>query len=216
MQEPISESIASSEALAFSLRQLINTIRREHPAPTPVPGLTTARFCALLTPDCITPTHEESNLLDRLEHLIDRRVESAIADKTLTEQQIADLLKTEVKELEDTHWFERMLNRMIDNRTESIGEELTNDARFIRSLVKELDPKFDEEIRDGIKAEYQSGDFDTKVEEVILEGFTKLLDQLDEESLDALAVVVLKRIELRPRNSSAPTTTTLLSTDTTP
>ena len=202
----ISGSIASSEALACSLRGLINTIRREHPAPLPVPGLTTARFCALLTPDCITPTLEEANLLDRIEHLIDRRVESALADKTLTEQQIADLLKTEVKGLEGTHWFERMVNRMIDQRTESIGEDLTNDSSFIRSLVTELNSNIEEEIRDGIKAEYRSGDFDTKVEEVFIDRFTRLLDQLDEESLDALATAVLNRIELRPRNSSAPTT----------
>lgn len=204
----ISESIASSEALACSLRGLINTIRREHPAPLPVPGLTTARFCALLTPDCITPTHEESNLLDRIEHLIDRRIESAIAYRILTEQQqIADLLKTEVKGLEDTYWFERMVNRMIDKRTESIGEDLTNDTQFIRSLVTELNSNIDEEIRDAIKAEYRSGDFDDKIEEVILDRFTKLLDQLEDEDLDALAAAMVKRIELRPRNSSAPTTT---------
>jgi len=208
MQDHISESIASSEALACSLRGLINTIRREHPAPPPVPRLSTARFCDLLTPDCVTPTHEESNLLDRIEHLIDRRVESAIADKILTEHQIDDLFKERAKELEDTYWFERMVNRMIDNRTESIGEELTNDTQFIRSLVTELNSNINEEIRDGIKAEYQSGDFDDKVEEVFVDKFIRLLDQLDEESLDALAAAVLKRIELRPRNSSATFTPT--------
>ena len=204
----ISESIASSEALACSLRGLINTIRREHPAPLSVPGLTTARLCALLTPDCITPTHEESNLLDRIEHLIDRRVESALADKTLTEDEIVNVFKEQAKELEDTHWFERMVNRMIDNRTESIGEDLTNDSSFINNIVTELEGNIDEEIRDAIKAEYQSGDFDDKVEEVFIDKFTRLLDQLDEESLDALAGAVLNRIELRRRNSSAPTTTT--------
>ena len=213
MPDHISESIASSEALACSLRGLINTIRREHPAPLPVPGLTTARFCALLTPDCITPTHEESNLLDRIEHLIDRRIESALADRILTnESEIVNVFKEQAKELEDAYWFERMVNRMIDQRTASIGEDLTNDSSFINNIVTELDGNIEEEIRDGIKAEYQSGDFDTKVEEVILEGFTKLLDQLDEESLDALAVAVLKRIELRPRNSSAPAPTTTHST----
>lgn len=209
MPDHISESIASSEALACSLRGLINTIRREHPAPLPVPGLTTARFCALLTPDCITPTHEESNLLDRIEHLIDRRIESALADRILTnESEIVNVFKEQAKELEDAYWFERMVNRMIDQRTASIGEDLTNDTQFIRSLVTELNSNVTEEIRDGIKAEYQSGDFDDKVEEVFIDRFTRLLDQLDEESLDALAAAVLNRLELRLRNSSAPTTTT--------
>lgn len=206
MQDHISESIASSEALACSLRGLINTIRREHPAPLPVPGLTTARFCALLTPDCITPTPEESNLLDRIEHLIDRRIESALADRMLTEQQIDAIFKERAKELEDAYWFERMVNRMIDSRTESIGEDLANDSQFISSLVTELDSNLNESVRDGIKAEYQSGNFDDKVEEVILDRFTRLLDQLEDESLDALAAAVLNRLELRLRNSSAPAT----------
>ncbi len=207
MQDHISESIAPSEELASSLRALIDTIRRHHPAPLQVPGLTTARFCALLDEGSVTPTHEESILLERLEHFIDRRVDSAVFDKIPNERQILDIFDEQIEGLVDNRRFGRMVNDMIDQRTESIGEDLSNDGPFIRAIASALDDNLDESVRDAVKAEYQSGDFDDKVEEVILDRFIKLLDQLEEDSLDALAAAVLKRIELRPRNSSAPSAT---------
>jgi hypothetical protein len=103
MQDHISESIAPSEELASSLRALIDTIRRHHPAPLPAPRLTTARFCALLTEGSITPTSEESDLLERIEHLVDRRVESALSDKIPSERQILDIFDEQIEGLADNY-----------------------------------------------------------------------------------------------------------------